>query len=149
MYNEENSSHSSISCFRDTGGSQPLYAVVCENEFQLSKKVKYCLSACKSHYDYRSGYVSLYCDNPSKKIRQTNENYIYAIVVDPQTILSAIGDQRFAISSRLEKEGRNQLSQWNKIYGPNGKSPGSFGLPSSVLFKVSPETKVERLSAKL
>ena len=136
MAHEEPTDYCRLSCFRDTNGCQPLYAVVCDNDFPISHRLKYCLNSCRAHYNYKSGYVSLYCDNPGKQIKVTNENYIHGIFIDPETLLKNFGEKRFAISSRLEKEGRGIVTTWNKLYGPNGKEPNRFGMPKSVLFKV-------------
>jgi len=100
-------------CFRDTNGYQPIYSTVGDNKFTIIQRLKYCFSSCQAHYNYKSGYVALYSENPSKQIKSTNENYIHGVFLDPETMLKNFGEKRFQLSSRLEKEGRARVWTWN------------------------------------
>lgn len=41
--------------FADTGGDQPVNALICDEDFPITYRERACLKACTAHWDYSKG----------------------------------------------------------------------------------------------
>lgn len=83
------------------------------------------------------GFVILYTENPDRQAKTTLENYIHGVVIDPHTLLTNFGQSRFSRASRIEKEAKILVNQWNKAYGPQARNEAGACMPKAVMFQVT------------
>ena len=52
---DEGSDYCRLRKFGETNGEQPVFALICDNDFPISYRERSCLNACKSHWDFSKG----------------------------------------------------------------------------------------------